>query len=42
MYYKIHCDALMYVDIIHRVHLRGSFLVTRAAWPHFTKQKYGK
>lgn len=29
-------------DIIQRVHLRGSFLVTRAAWPHFVKQKYGK
>ena len=29
-------------DLIQRVHLRGSFLVTRAAWPHMKKQKYGK
>lgn len=29
-------------DLIHRVHLRGSFLVTRAAWPHMKKQKYGR
>ncbi|KAG0413126.1 hypothetical protein HPB47_009735 [Ixodes persulcatus] len=28
--------------MIHRVHLRGSFLVTRAAWPYFRKQGYGK
>lgn len=29
-------------DIIHRVHLRGSFLVTRAAWPHMKNQNYGR
>lgn len=29
-------------DLIHRVHLRGSFAVTRAAWPHMKKQKYGR
>lgn len=29
-------------DIIHRVHLRGSFLVTRAAWPHMRKQGFGR
>lgn len=29
-------------DIIHRVHLRGSFQVTRAAWDHMKKQKYGR
>lgn len=29
-------------DIIQRVHLRGAFKVTRAAWPHLKKQKYGK
>ncbi|KAH7963409.1 hypothetical protein HPB52_020995 [Rhipicephalus sanguineus] len=29
-------------DLIHRVHLRGSFLVTKAAWPYFRKQGYGK
>lgn len=29
-------------DIIHRVHLKGSFSVTKAAWPHMRKQGYGK
>ncbi|CAL1615578.1 unnamed protein product [Knipowitschia caucasica] len=29
-------------DIVHRVHLRGSFLVTRAAWNHMKKQKFGR
>ncbi|KAK0054247.1 peroxisomal multifunctional enzyme type 2 isoform X2 [Biomphalaria pfeifferi] len=29
-------------DIIQRVHLRGSFLVTRAAWPHMKEQGYGR
>ncbi|XP_071487807.1 peroxisomal multifunctional enzyme type 2-like [Diadema antillarum] len=29
-------------DLIQRVHLRGSFMVTRAAWPHMKKQKYGR
>ncbi|XP_022106324.1 peroxisomal multifunctional enzyme type 2-like isoform X2 [Acanthaster planci] len=29
-------------DLIHKVHLRGSFLVTRAAWPHMKKQHYGR
>ena len=29
-------------DLVHRVHLRGSFLVTRAAWPHMKKQGYGR
>ncbi|XP_076102717.1 peroxisomal multifunctional enzyme type 2-like [Mytilus galloprovincialis] len=29
-------------DLIHRVHLRGSFQVTRAAWPHMKKNKYGR
>uniref|UniRef100_A0A8C6UMC0 Hydroxysteroid (17-beta) dehydrogenase 4 n=1 Tax=Neogobius melanostomus TaxID=47308 RepID=A0A8C6UMC0_9GOBI len=29
-------------DLIHRVHLRGSFLVTRAAWNHMKNQKYGR
>ncbi|XP_036357244.1 peroxisomal multifunctional enzyme type 2 isoform X1 [Octopus sinensis] len=29
-------------DIIHRIHLRGSYLVTHAAWPHMVKQKYGR
>nr|XP_020766542.1 peroxisomal multifunctional enzyme type 2 [Odocoileus virginianus texanus] len=29
-------------DIIQRVHLRGSFLVTRAAWDHMKKQNFGR
>ncbi|XP_003974655.2 peroxisomal multifunctional enzyme type 2 [Takifugu rubripes] len=29
-------------DLIHRIHLRGSFLVTRAAWDHMKKQKFGR
>ncbi|XP_032483789.1 peroxisomal multifunctional enzyme type 2 isoform X1 [Phocoena sinus] len=29
-------------DIIQRVHLWGSFLVTRAAWDHMKKQKFGR
>jgi 3-hydroxyacyl-CoA dehydrogenase/3a,7a,12a-trihydroxy-5b-cholest-24-enoyl-CoA hydratase len=29
-------------DLVHRVHLRGSFLLTRAAWPHMQRNKYGR
>lgn len=29
-------------DKIHDVHLKGSFATTRAAWPYFKKQKYGR
>ncbi|EDO32836.1 predicted protein [Nematostella vectensis] len=29
-------------DLVQRVHLKGSFLVTRAAWPHMKKQKFGR
>lgn len=29
-------------DLIHKVHLRGSFQVTRAAWDHMKKQKFGR
>ncbi|XP_075692400.1 peroxisomal multifunctional enzyme type 2 [Rhinoderma darwinii] len=29
-------------DIIHKVHLRGAFLVTRAAWNHMKNQKFGR
>ncbi|KAK3765706.1 hypothetical protein RRG08_026181 [Elysia crispata] len=29
-------------DIIQRVHLKGSFLICRAAWPHMKKQGYGR
>uniref|UniRef100_A0A668AKX7 Hydroxysteroid (17-beta) dehydrogenase 4 n=1 Tax=Myripristis murdjan TaxID=586833 RepID=A0A668AKX7_9TELE len=29
-------------DLIHRVHLRGAFMVTRAAWNHMKNQKFGR
>ncbi|CAK1364549.1 unnamed protein product [Cercospora beticola] len=29
-------------DVIHDVHLHGAFKTTRAAWPYFRKQKYGR
>lgn len=29
-------------DQVQQIHLRGSFLVTKACWPHFRQQNYGK
>ncbi|XP_052276681.1 peroxisomal multifunctional enzyme type 2-like [Dreissena polymorpha] len=29
-------------DLIHKVHLRGSFSVSRAAWPHMRKNNFGR
>ncbi|XP_049787799.1 peroxisomal multifunctional enzyme type 2 isoform X1 [Schistocerca cancellata] len=29
-------------DLIQRVHLKGTFKTTQAAWPHFRKQNYGR
>ncbi|KAJ3093174.1 hypothetical protein HK102_003582 [Quaeritorhiza haematococci] len=29
-------------DLVHRVHLRGSYKVAKAAWPHMMKNKYGR
>ncbi|KAJ3391197.1 hypothetical protein HDU92_009152 [Lobulomyces angularis] len=29
-------------DLVHKVHLRGMFKVTKAAWPYMNKQKYGR
>jgi len=29
-------------DLVHRVHLRGAFQTSRAAWPHMKKNKYGR
>lgn len=29
-------------DLVHRVHLRGSFKTTQAAWPHMRKQEFGR
>lgn len=30
------------VDLVHQVHLRGSFKTTQAAFPIFKKQGYGR
>ena len=41
--WKIHIFLQWYKnDSVHRVHLRGAFMVSRAAWPVMKKQKYGK
>jgi NAD(P)-dependent dehydrogenase (short-subunit alcohol dehydrogenase family)/acyl dehydratase/putative sterol carrier protein len=29
-------------DLLYQVHLRGTYAVTKAAWPHMRKQKYGR
>lgn len=29
-------------DLIHRVHVKGSFKTSQAAWPHFRKQNFGR
>jgi len=29
-------------DIIHQVHLNGTYACTKAAWPYFLKQKHGR
>ncbi|KAK4337238.1 hypothetical protein RND71_043543 [Anisodus tanguticus] len=29
------------VDLVHKVHLKGAFSVTKAAWPHFRAQSFG-
>lgn len=29
-------------DQIMEVHLKGAFACTKAAWPHFRKQKFGR
>lgn len=29
-------------DLIHRIHLRAGFLLSRAAWPHMQKNKFGR
>jgi multifunctional beta-oxidation protein len=29
-------------DQVMDVHLRGTYKVTKAAWPYFLKQKYGR
>ena len=29
-------------DLVHAVHVRGSYKVAHAAWPHMVKQGYGR
>lgn len=29
-------------DLVQNVHVKGAFKITRAAWPYFVKQKYGR
>ncbi|CAG8582653.1 9321_t:CDS:2 [Paraglomus occultum] len=29
-------------DLVQRIHLRGTYKATKAAWPYFLKQKYGR
>lgn len=29
-------------DLIHKVHMKGAYSVTRAAWPYMRKEKYGR
>ena len=29
-------------DLVYRVHVRGSYAVTKAAWPHMREQRYGR
>ena len=29
-------------DIIYKVHMLGAYKCCKAAWPHMTKQKYGR
>jgi len=29
-------------DLVHKVHLKGAFSVTKAAWPYFREQNYGR
>ncbi|KAJ4532199.1 bifunctional hydroxyacyl-CoA dehydrogenase/enoyl-CoA hydratase fox2 [Exophiala dermatitidis] len=29
-------------DLVNAVHVKGAYKCTRAAWPHFRKQKYGR
>ncbi len=35
-------DDSCYLDLIHQIHLKGAYAVTRAAWPYLRQQKYGR
>ena len=34
--------CMFILDLIQKVHLKGSFAVSRAAFPHMKKQNYGR
>lgn len=35
-------SLIFFLDLVHRVHLKGSFKTTQAAWPHMRKQQFGR
>jgi NAD(P)-dependent dehydrogenase (short-subunit alcohol dehydrogenase family) len=35
-------NILQEFDLVKSVHLDGAFSCTKAAWPHFRKQKFGR
>uniref|UniRef100_A0A668A8Y8 Peroxisomal multifunctional enzyme type 2 n=1 Tax=Myripristis murdjan TaxID=586833 RepID=A0A668A8Y8_9TELE len=41
-FFFFYCVFNFIPDLIHRVHLRGAFMVTRAAWNHMKNQKFGR
>lgn len=43
-FFQITIERLTFLfrDLVHRVHLRGTYKVLKAAWPHMVKQKYGR
>ena len=36
------CPSPLIADLIQDVHLKGAFMVTRAAFPYMKKQQYGR
>ena len=39
----MHCHTTgVCTDLVHAVHLKGAFMVTRAALPYMRQQKYGR
>lgn len=36
------CVFILFLDLVHAVHLKGSFKTTQAAFPLFKKQGYGR
>ena len=40
--FKFTVSDTIIVDIIHRVHVRGAFKVSKAAWSYMKKQSFGR